>query len=120
MEDFLREGSPSGGADHVITKITAGVKNPDRANIFIDGRFAFSLDIAQVVDFNVKAQQKISPRRLQELRDASEFGKLYQRALEWALARPRSERETKDYLNQRKYRRVALNRQREREEKTIA
>ncbi len=117
MEDFLREGSPSGGADHVITKITAGVKNPDRANIFIDGRFAFSLDIAQVVDFNVKAQQKISPRRLQELRDASEFGKLYQRALEWALARPRSERETKDYLNQRKYRRVALNRQREREGK---
>jgi SOS response regulatory protein OraA/RecX len=33
-----------------------------------------------------------------ELKKASEFGKLYQRTLEWVLMRPRSLRETRDYL----------------------
>jgi len=96
-----------------ITKITAGVKDSNRANIFLDGKFAFSLDIAQVVDLGVKVGQKIDERRLGELQSASEFGKLYQRTLEWALARPRSVSETDDYLKLRQRRRLALNWQRE-------
>ena len=36
-----------------------------------------------------------------ELKRASEFGKAYQRALEWTLARPRSVAELRDYLKKR-------------------
>ncbi len=117
MEDDWLERLSEQPNDQTITKITAGVKDPNRANIFLDGRFAFSLDIAQVVDLEVKVGQKVDEKRLVELRSASEFGKLYQRTLEWALARPRSESETRDYLRQRKLRRSALNWQREREGK---
>lgn len=117
MEDDWLERLSEQSSDQTITKITAGVKDPNRANIFLDGRFAFSLDIAQVVDLEVKVGQKVDEKRLGELRSASEFGKLYQRTLEWALARPRSESETRDYLRQRKLRRSALNWQREREGK---
>ncbi len=82
----------------VITDLKQGVKNPNRVNVFIDGKFSFSLDIAQVVDLGVKVGTKLSTEKLAELKKASEFGKLYQRALEWALVRPRSEKEVRDYL----------------------
>lgn len=101
-----------------ITKITAGVRDPNRVNIFLDGHFAFSLDIAQVVELNVKVKQTVTPERLKELRAASEFGKLYQRTLEWLMSRPHSIRETSTYLKRRKFKRNQLNRQRLREGKT--
>ena len=81
-----------------ITNMKQGVKNPNRVNVFVNDKYAFSLDVAQVVDLGVKVGQKISEERLAELKNASEFGKLYQRTLEWALIRPRSIKETKDYL----------------------
>lgn len=81
-----------------ITNLKQGVRNPNRVNIFVDDKFSFSLDVSQVVDLKIKVGQEISEDKLEELKKASEFGKLYQRALEWVLMRPRSEKETKDYL----------------------
>ena len=100
----------------VITQLTEGVRNRNRINVFIDHKFAFSLDIKQVVDLQIKVGQKLSESELQELRSASEFGKLYQRALEWALTRPRSVWETRDYLRRRQLKRAQLNRKRAQEE----
>jgi len=100
-----------------ITKMAPGVRDPNRVNVFLDGRFAFSLDVAQVVELGVKVDQVLDAKRLKELQDASEFGKLYQRTLEWVLTRPHSIRETRDYLRRRQIKRRQLNRQREREEK---
>lgn len=84
-----------------ITELKQGVKNPNRVNVFVDGKYEFSLDVAQVVDFKIKVGMEISPEQLLEFKKASEFGKLYQRALEWVLTRPRSEKETRDYLNKK-------------------
>ncbi len=106
-----------GPQEYTITKLTPGVRDPNRVNVFLDGRFAFSLDVTQVIDLEVKRGQKISPERLAELKKASEFGKLYQRTLEWAITRPHSVREARDYLRRRQIKRRQLNRQREREEK---
>ena len=100
-----------------ITKLAPGVKDSNRVNVFLNGRFAFSLDVAQVVDLGVKAKQNITVERLKELRDASEFGKLYQRTLEWVLTRPHSIQETRDYLKRCQQKRILLNRQRVRDEK---
>lgn len=106
--------SDFGDADnYTITRITAGVRDPNRVNIFLDGHFAFSLDIAQVVELNVKVKQTVTPERLKNSALTSEFGKLYQRALEWLLTRPHSIRETSTYLRRRKFKRKQLNRQRE-------
>lgn len=102
-------------AELVITQITSGVRDTNRVNIFINGKFNVSLDIKQVVDLKVKVGKKLSEVELQELHSASEFGKLYQRALEWALMRPRSVRETRDYLKRRQLKRVQTNRKRQHE-----
>ena len=86
-----------------ITDIRQGVKNPERVNVFVNGKYSFSLEISQVVDFKIKAGQEISEEKLEELKRASEFGKLYQKTLEWVLVRPRSERETREYLLKKTY-----------------
>ena len=41
--------------------------------------------------------------QLSEFKKLSEYGKLYQRTLEWVLSRPRSEKETSDYLYKKIY-----------------
>lgn len=89
----------------IITAIRLATKNPNRANIFLDGKYAFSLDLAQLADAKLKIGQNLSLGKIEELRSASEFGKLYQRTLEWVLTRPHSIRETKDYLIRKKFRR---------------
>ena len=85
----------------IITDLKQGIKNPNRVNVFVDSRFSFSLDVAQVVDLGVRVGAVLDEERLAELKKASEFGKLYQRALEWVLVRPRSMRETADYLRRK-------------------
>ena len=81
-----------------ITELRQGVKNPNRVNVFVDGKYTLSLDVAQVVDMGVKVGQTVTADELAEMKKASEYGKLYQRTLEWVLTRPHSVRETRDYL----------------------
>jgi len=96
-----------------ITDMKQGVKNPNRVNVFINKMYAFSLDVAQVVDFKLKIGKTVSEDELAEYKKASEFGKAYQRALEWVLMRPRSVRELKDYLRRREMQNEAKERKKE-------
>ena len=81
-----------------ITDISIQARNPNRVNVSVDGKYRFSLDLSQVIDFGIKKNQDIDEDRLFELESESEFGKLYMRALEYALMRPHSSREMRDYL----------------------
>ena len=87
----------------VITGMKQGVKNPNRVNVYVNGKYDFSLDVVQVVDLKIKVGQELSEEKRTELKNASEYGKLYQRALEWVLSRPRSKKETRDYLQKKIY-----------------
>ena len=86
-----------------ITDLKPAARNEHRVNIFIGDKFAFSLDVSQVVDFKLKRGQIITPEELSKYQKASNFGKLYQRTLEWVLSRPHSVRETYDYLRRKKF-----------------
>ena len=90
-----------------ITNIKQGVKNQNRVNVFVDQQYAFSLDIAQIVDLKLKVGMEVTEEKVIEYKKISEFGKLYQRTLEWVLMRPRSEKETRDYLRKKYF--TALN-----------
>lgn len=81
-----------------ITSLSAQVHNPDRVNVSIDGKYRLSLDVSQIAELGVKTGRELSEDELVELEQESQFGKLYGRALEYALMRPRSVREMKDYL----------------------
>ena len=87
-----------GTARFVITDLRPAVRNENRVNVYVNGKYMLSLDVAQVVDLGVKVGRVLQWTDLEELKQASEFGKLYQRALEWVLTRPHSVREMRDYL----------------------
>ena len=108
----LRSAGVSGD-ELKITDIKQAVRNENRVNIYVNGKYAFSLDVAQVVDMGVKIGRVISEEELADYKKASEFGKAYQRALEWVLMRPRSVRELKDYLKRREIRSEAKERKKD-------
>lgn len=100
----LKSSTPEENSESKILKITdikQAVKNQDRVNIFVNNKYSFSLNIAQVVDFKVKIGRELTEAELEEMKKASAFGKEYQRALEWVLMRPRSVRELRDHLARR-------------------
>jgi len=74
------------------------VRDKDRVNVFVDGKYSFSLDITQVAELGIKSGNEYTEEELAELENESQFGKLYTRALEYSLIRPRSQREMRDYL----------------------
>jgi len=105
--------SDSGDSFLRITELRQGVRDENRVNVFVNGKYALSLDVAQVVELGVKVGQVVSEERLTELRRASEFGKVYQRTLNWVLMRPRSVREVREYLRRGERTRQAKERQAE-------
>jgi regulatory protein len=81
-----------------ITAINPQARDANRVSVLVDGVFSFSLDIAQVVDCGLKTGQEIDAEKLAFYKNESNFGKLYNRALEYCLLRPRSRKEVADYL----------------------
>lgn len=81
-----------------ITDISVQARNPDRVNVFVDGKYRFSLDILQVTELGIKRDKEYSDAELTEFETESQFGKLYARTLEYTLMRPHSAKEVRDYL----------------------
>lgn len=93
-----------------ITSITPQRQSPDKVNIFIDGRYRLSLYVSQVVQLGVAIGKEYSTSELAELETASDVGKLYVRAVEYVLVRPRSSKEIRDYLRRKTYARPVRHR----------
>ncbi len=86
-----------------ITLIKPAVKTQGRYNIFVDGKYSFSLMEQQLLDLQIKLNQEISQQRLEELKKESDFGKKYARTLELIMRRVRSEKEIRDYAWRKKW-----------------
>jgi regulatory protein len=86
-----------------ITAIKAQVKNPERLSIYVDEKYAFSLNYTQLLDEKLHAGLEIDEARLAELKHTSDFGKAYERALIYVMIRPRSIREMHDYARRKKW-----------------
>jgi regulatory protein len=87
----------------IITKISPAVKTKGRYNVFIDGRFSFSLDETQLVKLGLKKGQEIDGVQLSKYKTESDFGKNYIAAVDLISRRLRSEREIRDYAFRKKW-----------------
>lgn len=81
-----------------ITEISLQSHNKNRVNVSVDGKYRFSLDVFQVGELGLKVGREYTEDELRNLEDESQFGKLYARAVEYSLTRPRAVREMKEYL----------------------
>lgn len=85
-----------------ITSIKQQVKDPERVSVSVDGRYAFSLSLSEVVSEKIKNGQELTAADVKRFKKLSEDGRLRLRTLEWLLNRPHSERELRDYLRRKK------------------
>ncbi len=81
-----------------ITALKTQVKNPNRVNVFVDGKYRFSLDALQVLELGVRTGVEYEEQVLHEIEAEGQFSKVYARSLEYALMRPRSRKEIREYL----------------------
>lgn len=88
-----------------ITDLRQAVKDKTRINVFINNKFRFSLTLEELTDAKLKVGQELTDEEITELQTLSDFGKLYQRELEYALTRPHSEKEVRDHLKNKKFKR---------------
>ena len=80
-----------------ITKISPAIKTEGRYNIYVDDKYSCSLDEVQLASLNLKKNDEIDAEQLDQLKNESDFGKNYVRALDLVSRRPRSQREIRDY-----------------------
>lgn len=81
-----------------ITSIKQQVKRKDRYSIYIDGKYSFSLHEHQLAGSGLRIGRELSADELKDFANESQFGRAYERALNYVMIRPRSEKEIKDYL----------------------
>jgi regulatory protein len=85
----------------VITSIKAQ-KNQKRVNINIDGVFGFGLDLENFIRLGLKVNQRLTENEVEEIIKKGEFQKCLDKIINFAMVRPRSEREIKDYYRRKK------------------
>ena len=84
-----------------ITDISLQTRDKNRVNVSVDGKYRFSLDVFQVGELGVKIGREYTEAELASLEEDSQFGKLYSRAIEYCLVRPRAIKEVRDYLRRK-------------------
>ena len=85
----------------VITSIKAQ-KNQKRVNINLDGAFGFGLDLENFIRIGLKVNQRLTENEVEEIIKKGEFQKCLDKIINFAMVRPRSEREIKDYYRRKK------------------
>lgn len=83
---------------NTITRIAPQQRDPERMNVFVDGKFAFGLATAIVEERGLRVGQTLPSDEIAALRDQDEVTKAVNKALVFLTARPRSVREVRDRL----------------------
>ena len=89
----------------IITSLRGAVRDPHRINVFLDGKFSFSLTLTELADSKLHQGQVLTDPEVERLRNLSGLGKLYQQTLEYCFSRPHSKKEIIDYLERKRLRR---------------
>lgn len=83
-------------------------KKKDRVNIYLDGKYSFSLDFDNYVKFDIKVDDELSEIEIENIRNEGEFQKLFDKLVNFAIRRPRSIWEIERWLKRQKIESVKL------------
>ena len=84
-----------------ITALVAQKKNPDRVNVYLDGKFAFGLAAIEAV--RLRRGQLLSDSDIERLQAADDVEQAHEKALRFLSSRPRSEWEIRQNLRKAGY-----------------
>ena len=85
-----------------ITGLQAQKRNPKRVNVYLDGTYAFPLDLAVAMQEGLRRGQELSDADIARLTAADDAEKAYNRALALLSYRPRSTAEVRRNLEGKK------------------
>lgn len=77
-------------------------RNKKRANVYIDGKFGFSVDSFNLLKFGLKEGERISEEKIIEIIKEAESEKVWEKLLKFVSFRQRTEKEVKDWFERRK------------------
>ncbi|MEO7002569.1 MAG: RecX family transcriptional regulator [Ktedonobacterales bacterium] len=97
MDDTTFPNSPSDGA-MTITRLEPQTRTPGRYNVWLDGRFAFGLDGALMLEEGLAVGQTLTPAMRAHLETAEEERTVFEAALRFLESRPRSKAEVRRRL----------------------
>jgi regulatory protein len=86
---------------NIVTDITAQKRNKERVNVFIDGRYTFSLALEAAA--GLKIGRQLSDGEIADLKTADTYVQAKNQALRLLSYRPRSIQEVKQKLTQKGY-----------------
>lgn len=84
-----------------ITALRIGKGRQKRVNVFLDGRFAFSLEAEVAVREGLKVGQELSANQIEALTKSDHFYRCLNAAGHYLSYRPRSEAEVRERLQRR-------------------
>jgi len=84
-----------------ITAIRTGKGQGKRVNVFLDGKFAFSLEAEVAVRERLQVEQELSASQIETLARSDHFHRCFNAAAHYLSYRPRSESELRERLHRR-------------------
>lgn len=91
-------GQPLSGT---ITAVEPQARDPERVNLFLDGRFAFGLARSVLVDAGLRPGDRVDPEQVAHLLQREALHGALQQSFAYLSFRPRSEQEMRRYLEQK-------------------
>lgn len=76
-------------------------KRKDRLNVFLEEKFAFGVGLQVLLSENIKVGSTLGEEEIKKILKKENLSKLFDSSLKILSARPRSEKEIKDYLAQK-------------------
>ncbi|OGM70454.1 hypothetical protein A2897_01685 [Candidatus Woesebacteria bacterium RIFCSPLOWO2_01_FULL_44_24b] len=96
-----RKKKSSAEAMPIVTSLKPQ-RNNKRVNVYLDGEFAFGIDLDNLVKFGIKVEREFSQKEINKIIHEAEFAKTYNKLLNFATLRPRSESELFSWLKRKK------------------
>ena len=87
----------------VITKLTTARSRDKKINIYLDGKYAFSLPAKDVTRAGLRTHQELAESQVAELIAADRYRRCYNAAISFISYKPRSEYEVRQKLRQRRF-----------------
>src|SRR6185312_10817376 len=84
-----------------ITALEQQVKNPERVNLYIDGKFALGISAELMLKMNLHLDQELSTADLEALQNEETRQQAVERAINYLSFRPRSQEEVRRYLRKK-------------------
>ena len=86
-----------------ITDMQIQKNNKTRANVYVDGEFAFALEMLTVMKLGLKIGQEVSQERLAEAIFDSEKSVAFERAMDYLGRGLKTAKQMRDYLEKKGY-----------------